>query len=269
MNFKKIKACAIALSCSLISGVFAGTAMADKADETYQVTAARIAQEYNAANPTAPVETVKTIHWLARTTAKIKTTIQETGEEVSFEAGDNVTVIQRDYHAKAGVSEIQVAEGKTCYIANTYLKWVKALATGAQGDYSRETKLAYINNQNITSRTNYLIWISLDKQRVNVFVGSNGNWQLKKWYKASSGAGDSPTLDQGFNSYYYVKWKKQAVGSMTWYTSFYGSGIHRFVGGGQSNMGKNPISQSCVRVATKHAKWIYKNVPLKSRVWIW
>ena len=267
---RKLRACLVALASFVLAGTFAGTASARRADKELQVTAAKIAQEYNDSHPDK-VETVKTLHWIARTTANLKVTVEETGEEVKLNANKKVRVIQRDYHAMAGISEIQLAEGQTCYIANKYLTWVKPKATGASGDYSVTTKLAFVNGQRIVSSTDYMIWISLDKQRVNVFTGSNRNWTLIKTYKASSGAGESPTLDNSFKTtrYYHVKWKKQAVDSMTWFTSFYGSGIHRFVGPGKKNMGKKPISHSCVRVSNKNAKWIYENVPLHSRVFIW
>ncbi len=273
MSMKRLRGCVLAIVCFVLSATLAGTAFAAKKDKKYQDMAAKAAADYNATH-TDKVETVKTIQWIARTTSKIKVKIQETGETVKIKKNAKLRVIQRDYHAMAGISEVKIAEGQTCYIANKYLSWKKPVCTGASGDYSEATKLAYVNAMNIPRRSDYkaeeeyMIWISLDKQRVNVFKGTNHNWELVKCFVASSGAGESPTLDVTFVKA-YVKWKKPTIDSMKWFTSFYGSGIHKFVGAGRKNMGKKPVSHSCVRVSASHAKWIYNTVPLKAQVWIW
>ena len=262
------KIMSILLSFMMAVSVFAGTAEAKKGDDKYQKTAVKIAKDYNATHADK-VQVVKTIYWTAKTKAKLKVRCIETGKKVKLKANKKVLVIQRDYHRASGVSQVKLGTNMTGYIANKYLTFKKAKATGAKGDYSRQTKLAYINGQTLKSATGYLIWISLDKQRVNVFTGSSRNWNLIKEYRASSGAGESPTLDITFKRNYTIKWKKPAVDSMTWFSSFYGSGIHRFVGAGKKNMGRKPVSHSCVRVDTKNAKWIFDNIPLKTRVWIW
>ena len=45
-------------------------------------------------------------------------------------------------------------------------------------------------------------WISLDKQRVNVFMLEGGRWSLKYVWKTSTGKVDAPTLDQSFKLKY-------------------------------------------------------------------
>ena len=163
-------------------------------------------------------------------------------------------------------------DGTGCYIPNRYLYFTEPIATGAQGDYDRATKEAYVNGQTITSTTDTLVWICLDKQRVYVFKGRNRNWKLVKTCKASTGRADAPTLDQTFKKKYVVQKKNLTVNGLQFYTFFYGSGIHKWPGSGmKESIGKTPLSASCVRVNEKSAKWIYDNVnvPLKSRVWIW
>ena len=258
----------VVLAAFILAAAFSGSASAARADKKHQEIAARIADEYNKTH-TEKVETVKTMRWIAKLTESVQVTTEENQEVVYLKYGKRVNVIQRDYHRERGVSEIRLPDGQTCYIPNKYLNFTQPKCTGAAGDYSEATKLAYVNGQAIQSATDYMVWISLDKQRVYVFTGSARNWSLVKTMKASSGAGESPTLDNTFTYNYYIKWKKPAIDSMTWFSSFYGSGIHRFVGPGKNNMGKKPVSHSCVRVTKANAKWVYDNVPLKSRVWIW
>ena len=265
---KRLRVCMVVLAAFILAAAFSGSAYAAKADEKAQEIAARIANDYNKTH-TDKVEVVKTMRWIAKLKQGVQVTTEEKQDVVKLKAGKKVNVIQRDYHREKGVSEILLPDGQTCYIPNRYLNFTQPKCTGAAGDYSDATKLAYVNGQAIQSATEYMIWISLDKQRVYVFTGSSKNWSLVKTMKASSGAGESPTLDNTFGAYYYIKWKKPAIDSMTWFSSFYGSGIHRFVGPGKYNMGKKPISHSCVRVTKANAKWVYDNVPLKSRVWIW
>ncbi len=273
MKIRKVtqRAAIMAVVFSMALGTFSFQAMADKDDEWLRKTAEQIA----AANNT---EVVKTIAWKAKVRAKIKTTNTSTGEKVKVPAGTKVTVIQRDYHEKKGKSECQLKDGTVCYIPTKYLYFYGSKATGKKGDYSEETKLAYINGQTITSPTDTLIWICLDKQRVNVFKGKNKNWELVEVFKCSTGKADTPTWDVSFKAKnkkqrkYYVQKKDKVVNGLMYYTFFYGSGMHKWPGGGMSSaIGIKPMSHSCVRMAKKAAKWIFsnENVPIKSRVWIW
>ncbi len=249
---------------SMALGLFTIQASAEKGDERFLQKANEIAAQFM-------TEPVKTIRWKAKLTANVKTSELTTGEEIKLQKGKNVTIIQRDYHKNSGVSLCQSGEGQF-YIANKYLDIFKPMATGKSGDYSLEAKLAYINNQNIGSSTDTLIWISLDKQRVNVFKGSNGAWSLVKTMKTSTGKEDAPTLDETFKYYYVVQKKAMTVKGLQYYTFFYGSGMHKWPGSiSKKAYGKIPVSHSCVRLKEKHAKWIYDsdNVPLDTRVWIW
>jgi lipoprotein-anchoring transpeptidase ErfK/SrfK len=259
------KMTAMFLVLAAAAGLISMRAMAKQGDEKYQQIAQQIAQATG-------TETVKTIRWGAKTTASVSVTSTTTGSKVNLPAGTSVTVVQRDYHREQGISQCMLKDGTGCYIPNRYLYFTEPIATGAQGDYDRATKEAYVNGQTITSTTDTLVWICLDKQRVYVFKGRNRNWKLVKTCKASTGRADAPTLDQTFKKKYVVQKKNLTVNGLQFYTFFYGSGIHKWPGSGmKESIGKTPLSASCVRVNEKSAKWIYDNVnvPLKSRVWIW
>lgn len=255
----------LVMACVMMCGLLSMQAAAKQGDEVYQTVAAAIAKATG-------TETVKTIWWKAKVTANLKATTTETGAEVKLPTGTEVTIIQRDYHKANGISQCRLANNTHCYIANQYLQITAPLATGAQGDYSKETKEAYVNGQTITSNTDTMLWISLDKQRVNVFKGSNRNWKLVKTFKASTGMADYPTLDQTFKKKYVAQKKMLVVDGLQYYTVFYGSGIHKWPGGDMAaSIGKVPMSHSCVRLKGSNAKWIFSNtnVPLRSRIWIW
>ncbi len=246
-------------------GLFSVQASAAKKDAKFQKKANKIAEENG-------TQAVRTIWWKAKLTANVKTTDVATGKKIKLKKGKKVTIIQRDYHEKAGISQCRIKGGKECYIANAYLNIYAPITTGAKGDYTEADKLAYINNQTIKSSTDTMVWISLDKQRVNIFKGSNRNWELVRTMKTSTGKADAPTLDVSFLKKYVIQWKKPDVKGLLFYSAIYGSGMHKWPGSGYSKYsGKTPVSHSCVRLGTDDAKWVYDNdnVPINSRVWIW
>ncbi len=258
-----MKLVSAALTLAAVLSVCAGSAEAAPKDEKWAKTAQKIA----AATGT---ECVKTIQWSAKLSVGVKNAVvvRNTkdpsdpliGQKIKIKKNTKVTLIQRDYHERAGVSQCMLKDGKEVYIPNRYLKSLKPKATGKQGDYSKETKLAFVNNQNISSGDRYMIWVSLDKQRVNVFEGSNHHWNLLYVWKTSTGAADAPTLDQSFKSNYIIQWKKEEVNGLYWYNAVYGSGMHKFPGGGMNKvLGIKPVSHSCIRLKVKNAKWVYNN----------
>ena len=163
-----------------------------------------------------------------------------------------------------------LSSGGQIYIKNAYLEFLTPICTGRYGDYSKQTILGFVNNQAIKSSTKYMIWVSLDKQRVYVFKGRNRNWSLLKRFKTSTGMAEYPTLDQSFKSKYKIQKKALEVNGLYWYCFVHGSGFHKFPGPGASQaLGIQPVSHSCIRLRQKHAQYIFKKIPLDTRVFIW
>ena len=276
--WKHVAVAALTLALTFVE--FAGVASAKPADEKWKNRAVKIAANTG-------TQTVRTIYWKAKLTKGVKnakvvrntknTRDTKIGKKVKIKKGTKVTIIQRDYHEKKGVSQCMLKNGREVYIKNKYLKITKPLCTGKYGDYTTATKEAYVNGTandagtgRIQSATQYLIWISLDKQRVNVFNLVGGRWKWMYAYKTSTGKADAPTLDQSFKLRFVVQWKKDKVEGLKYYTAFYGSGIHKFPGGGMNKViGIKPVSHSCVRIPEANAVWIYNNIPVKTRVWVW
>lgn len=272
----------VAMTLALTFAEFAGVASAKPADEVWKNRAVTI----QAKNP--GTQLVRTVYWTAKVKRGLKgrvvrntknTRDKKIGKKVKIKSGTKVTIIQRDYHEKKGVSQCMLKNGREIYIKNKYLKMLKPLCTGKSGDYSVATKEAYVNGTandagtgKISSQTPYLIWISLDKQRVNVFTRSNGRWVLNtdKVWKTSTGKVDSPTFDQSFKSIFRVQKRDKSVLGLKWYTFVYGYGIHKFPGSGMNKViGIKPVSHSCIRIPEAGAIWIFNNIPDKTRVWVW
>lgn len=67
-------------------------------------------------------------------------------------------------------------------------------------DYKEENKVEFVNSMGYDSPTEMLVWVSLYTQKVNVFTGYKGNWELEEVFDCASGKNESPTTT---GTYYY------------------------------------------------------------------
>ncbi len=151
------------------------------------------------------------------------------------------------------------------YIGNYTLAWAQ------QHDYSAEMKTAWINYQGYQSSTDYLIWVNLTYQRVNIFSGSQGNWKLIRTCLCGAGKDGTPTIKGVFTTSY-----KQSCWD---YGSYYCGPIVRFNGSSgyafhsrleywpmnsdryyDARIGF-PVSHGCLRMYNDDIWWIYNNIP--------
>ena len=221
----------------------------------------------------AKIQKVHTIYWRARLTDTVKVKIK--GKKRKLKPGTQVVVINRNY-LQRGKSKVTY-KGAKFKVKNTKLFFIEDLCTATtQGDYNLDTKLHFVNKAHrFTSKTPYLVWICLDKQRVNVFKGRVGAWTLVKKMKCSSGLADSPTKVRwngriGFKERVYNYSNPTFSATVQYFNEFGGSGIHKWSGPGKEQLlGKHTASHSCVRLGKSAAIWFYKTVPVGSRVVIY
>jgi len=205
---------------------------------------------------TAPKK-VHSLYWKASMRKSVKV------KGVKIKRGTGVVVVYRRarYSSKSTVRYKNI----TFEAPNSWLSIKKDLATGSSGDYSTAQKEAYINRKKrASSKTAWLVWVSLDKQRVNVFKGKKGRWKLQKTFKCSTGAKQTPTP----TGWMRVDFKRMYVEGLKYYTEVCGSGMHRWPGGGKSAyLGKHTASHGCIRMSEDSAKWVYQHVPVRSTVY--
>ena len=69
-----------------------------------------------------------------------------------------------------------------------------------------------VNQSDVSSSTDYLIWVNKDKFRCAVFEGSKGNWKLLKDFTVGIGASNSETVNGVFQySDYVSRWPYEYV----------------------------------------------------------
>lgn len=144
-------------------------------------------------------------------------------------------------------------------------------------DYTDDEKVVFVNAKGYSSPTKYLLWVSRSAQMVNVFEGSQGNWELIHEFRCATGKSSSPT-PVGVT---YVTYKQTA-----WVTSSYtcrpivrfypgtGYAFHSRLYYPGTNTLKDasigfPVSAGCVRMLDEGINWIYNNVPSKTTVVIY
>ena len=143
------------------------------------------------------------------------------------------------------------------------------LAWAQNNDYTPEVKTRWVNLQGYSSKSQYLIWVNLTYQRVNIFQGSQGNWELIRTCLCGSGKPSTPTIKGVFA----VTYKQNAWS----YGSYYCGPVVRFHGGFAFHsrleywpMGSGrfydarigfPISHGCLRMYDDDIWFIYNNIP--------
>ena len=231
-----------------------------------QTAAGQAAQEQAApaqTAPTEPIQDVHTIYWRA----KLRSDVKKNGVTV-LHGGQWVVVVNRAY--RRGKSVVQY-DGGTVRVPNSNLFFSEDLCTTVkEGDYNRTTKLWYVNeSRKLHSRTNYLIWVSLDKQRVNVFTrGAGGKWEIVKELKCSTGLPESPSKAGLHKCDFKALWFR----GCNFYVEYGGSGIHKWVRSDYKDihkLGKHTASQSCIRLVRRDAKWLYNTIPVNTTILVW
>ena len=144
-------------------------------------------------------------------------------------------------------------------------------------DYLDITKQNFVNNRGYSSNTQYLVWANLATQKVNVFQGSKGKWNLIKVFRCASGERATPT-PQGvtYVTYKQTKWKTDSYVCKP-IVRFYpntGYAFHSVLYKPDESGIKDgsigfPVSHGCLRMKPSSIQWIYDNIPTKTTVVIY
>lgn len=134
--------------------------------------------------------------------------------------------------------------------------------------------LDFVNTNDFSSKTKYFVWVDTENFKTNIFKGNKSNWALENSYLCSVGKITEPTIKgifyagpkgysfgeaRGFKCLYYT----QIKGNYLFHSIPYNlDGSIR-----DSRLGMR-LTDGCIRLATKHAKWIYYNIPSGTTIFI-
>ncbi len=163
-------------------------------------------------------------------------------------------------------------ENRSCWVPYASIKISDKDYTVYQ-DFTDTDKEIFVNAKGYESQTPYLIWINLERQRVNVFEGSKGNWELIRVSTCSSGANTTPTpagvmtycaFGNGwFHPTYYVK-------PILYMNLERGIAMHSILfspdGTVQDGTQGTPASHGCVRMLPEDINWLAEYIPVGTTV---
>lgn len=144
-------------------------------------------------------------------------------------------------------------------------------------DYTDAQKVAFVNAKKYSSKTKYLIWVSLSAQKVNIFEGSQKNWSLLHSFDCASGASSSPTpLGVTHVTYKQTAWITNTYQcrpivrfypgtGYAFHSRLYSPNGKKLIDG---TMGR-PASHGCIRMMDEGIYWIYNNIPANTTVVIY
>lgn len=130
-----------------------------------------------------------------------------------------------------------------------------------------------VNRWGISSRTNYLVWVSKSEYKVRVYTGKQYNWKLAATFPCAIGAPGTPTITGSFEYQY----KASSWDYGTYYVGpclvFHGgyalhSTLLRYSGAPYDNRVGVMISHGCVRMHKSDIDWLAARLPLKSRIYV-
>lgn len=139
-------------------------------------------------------------------------------------------------------------------------------------DHAPADKAIFVNAMDYDSVTDYLVWINLERQKVNVFKGSKGHWELYGVFPCATGKNTTPTIDGVFKyskytpywdfDEYYVKYVLIFNGGHAFHTRTYRTSTKKLL---DETIGTT-TSLGCVRMYDEDVLWLRDNLPLNSTV---
>ena len=139
--------------------------------------------------------------------------------------------------------------------------------------YNQEV-LTKINKSDFSSKTKQFIWVDTKNFKTNIFKGTTHYWTLENSFLCTVGRPSSPTIKgifyagpkgysfgeaRGFRCLYYTQIKDNYLFHSIPYNL---DGSIR-----DSRLGMQ-LTDGCVRLSTKDAKWIYFNIPSGTTIFI-
>lgn len=149
--------------------------------------------------------------------------------------------------------------------------------TPEKGVPTTEEIESFINNQNISSKTQYLVWTDLYRQRTYIFKGSKNNWKLIKNFLCSTGKNRTPTPKglyelQAKVPYFGVDKGYMCKNAFQIYDDYLYHSIIFDKTGKKPLEGKGVLghqaSEGCIRFSEEDSLWFYNNMTKGTRVWI-
>lgn len=144
-------------------------------------------------------------------------------------------------------------------------------------EYYKKLNSDTINQFNISSKTDHLVFVNIAEQKIYVYKGSENNWSLEKSFLCSTGIEGKETPVGVFTVQTRAPWffsPKYGQGGK-YYVQFMGNYLFHSIpfDSDQTTVSDPtlgvPSSHGCIRLAVEDSKWLYDNVKNGSKIIIY
>ena len=172
---------------------------------------------------------------------------------------------------------IRTADGQYSYINLNDISVSRKNYTVSE-DHLITIKEKFVNAKKYKSKTNYLVWINLERQKVNVFLGSGngGDWRLLREFPCATGTNATPTPEGEFE---YITWNYRwtfptyYVEPVLYFDMYRGLAFHSrpYNHNGviiEKAIG-TPASHGCIRMYDEDVLWLRDYLPFSTAVYVY
>lgn len=184
--------------------------------------------------------------------------------------GTVVEYMNPDNHNSMSKARVRLLDSNT-------VCWVPMNAvTISQEDFTIEDTLTdadregFVNSVGYSSKTDYLIWVNKQRQRLTVFMGKQGSWKALKTFPVATGKNSTPTPTTVCEYTQYQRWNTATYVCDPVLYFYDGYAIHNQP---VSHSGKvidptigKPASAGCIRMLIDDVRWVYSYVPVGTTV---
>ncbi len=135
----------------------------------------------------------------------------------------------------------------------------------------------FVTLNQLDSKTPYLIWTDVYRQRTYVLKKQEGQWHLEKSFVCSTGKNINPTPQGIYEVQYTIPYigmgkSYRCKNALVFYRDYMFHSIlfdktGRYIKSGKYELGQK-ASHGCVRLLEEDSAWLYQHIPVGSTVWI-
>lgn len=128
-----------------------------------------------------------------------------TGYVTTIEAGTIVEYMNPDNHNSMRAAKVKLASGTVCWVSMSAIT-VSTKNYTIKDILTNEDREAFVNRMGYSSKTDYLIWVNKQRQRLTLFMGSKGNWKVVNVFPVATGKNLTPTPTTVCEYKYKTRW---------------------------------------------------------------
>lgn len=192
-----------------------------------------------------------------------------TGYVTTIEKGTWVEYMNPDSSVSMSRARIRLGSGEICWVpmSSLYISDYDYTIEDTLADAQRE---AFVNRNGYKSKTAYLVWVSKERQRLTVFLGSEGNWKAINTFPVATGKNKTPTPTNVCEYTYSTEWYTPGYICRPVMYLYDGYALHSqptsYGGYVLDPTIGHPASAGCVRMLQSDINWLHYYVPVGTTI---